>query len=97
VSGPSVEAQAAVAVQLIDEALRKPPAEAREEVDVAERAVVVLRDRLIDELRAGADRRALLDRVNAALSLIAGVEYPVAKFQRRPLEQARDLLLGLGA
>jgi predicted RNA-binding protein with PIN domain len=86
------------AVTELEEALRLPPKELGEEVDQAERTVVRLRDRLIGRLRqdaaaAEAPRwRAALDRVNAALSLIVGVEYPAAGLQRSSLEQARDTL-----
>jgi hypothetical protein len=93
---PSAVSQQAVAE--LERALRLPPRELGEEVDEAERTVVRLRDCLIDRLRqdsatAEAPRwRAALDRVNAALSLIVGVEYPAAGLQRKSLEQARDTL-----
>jgi hypothetical protein len=98
-------------VARLDDALRLPPLQLGQEVDVVEREVARLRDRLIDQLRrrpAGeaarrgspgdpedameTRRRAALDKVNAALSLIVGVEYPVEGIRRKALEQARDTL-----
>ncbi|MEJ2557989.1 MAG: hypothetical protein P8186_17550 [Anaerolineae bacterium] len=72
-----------------------------QEVDMAERAIVRLRDSLIDRMRgesAPAETgrlRAALDRVNVALSLVTGIEYPAAGIQEVPLKQARDVLKDL--
>lgn len=81
------------AVRLIDDALQKPPAELKAEVDDAERLVVGLRDALIERLRGGdASVRTALDNVNAALSLIVGIEYPLGGLQRSMLDQAHKAL-----
>lgn len=82
------------AICLLDEALNKPPTELKHEVDSAERAVVALRDNLIDQLRTSgaAGVTAELDSVNAALSLIVGLEYPMGGLQRDMLKQARLVL-----
>ena len=81
------------AVALIERALAMDAPEFGEEVDEAERAVAHLRDRLIQELRGGKDEvREPLNIVNAALSLVVGVEYSSAGLQRKPLEQARNAL-----
>jgi hypothetical protein len=86
------------AIEAIDRAIPEPTAELKQDVDVAERAIAELRDCLIHALRRAPDgpdaqrRRQLLDRVNVALSLVAGVEYPSAGIQRKQLEQARDVL-----
>lgn len=87
------------ALRLLDEALEKPPAELKHEVDIAERAVVAVRDQLIEQVRAAADvsARSDLDKVNAALSLIVGLEYPMGGLQRDMLKQARSALAGAGA
>jgi hypothetical protein len=53
-----------------------------------------LRDELIAELRTSG-RRTGLDRVNAVLSLVVGLEYPAAGIQRNLIEQARDALQAL--
>lgn len=85
------------AIEALERGLQVPPMEVAEELCVAERAVVKLRDRLIDQLRRdpGAAEpvvRSMLDRVNVALSLIVGAEYPSTGIQRQPLEAARDIL-----
>ena len=82
----------------LERARREQPARLSEDVDEAERAVAQLRDELIDRLRSerapdrSARTRAALNSVNAALSLIVGVEYPAAGIQRSALAQARDTL-----
>ena len=90
-----------LAIEALERAQGLPPAELTAQVDVAERAIARLRNRLIVELReATADgdahqRRQALDAANVALSLVAGVEYPAAGIQRKLLEQARDVLRSL--
>ncbi len=66
-------------------------------MDVAEKAINRMRDRLIDDARKAppehqAVLRAALHQTNVALSLIVGVEYPATGSQRKPLEMARDVL-----
>ena len=69
-----------------------------QEVDVAERAIVRLRDNLIDQLRQENSEtearrlRTKLERLNVAISLIVGVEYPAAGIQQQLLDQAYDAL-----
>ena len=90
------------AVALLEDALSKPPETLRAEVDEVERAVVAVRDHLIQRLRQTprtpdpALRRAL-DQVNVALSLVVGIEYPVGSVQRDLIEQARATLTALVA
>src|SRR5690348_15011135 len=90
------------ALDAIDRAIGEPPAELKQDVDVAERAIADLRDCLIRELRQASPdtdtrrRRDMLDQANVALSLVVGVEYPSGGIQRKVLEQARDVLRGLG-
>src|SRR5207247_455289 len=83
------------AIDLLDAALDKPPAELKAEVDTLERTVAALRDDLIERLRAQPDAAlaAALKNVNTALSLIVGVEYPVAGIQREMLQQARTVMV----
>ncbi len=71
-----------------------PPAELKAEVDVAERAIVALRDALIVSLRSASEAgaRRALDQVNIALSLVVGLEYPMGGLQRSMLEGARSVL-----
>lgn len=82
------------AIGLLDEALDKPPSELKAEVDGAERAVVALRDELIERWRVAPEGgvRAALDNVNAVLSLVVGLEYPMGGLQREMLKQARSAL-----
>jgi hypothetical protein len=83
-------------IAMLRDAMQRPPRELTAEVDDAERQVVAIRDSLIAALRArdGQSRqvRDALDRVNAALSLIVGVEYPATAIQRSMLDGACDAL-----
>ena len=94
----SAEQLAQSCIQQLENALGRPPAELGEEVDRVERELAVLRDRLIERLRATADvaagarQRAVPEQVNAALSLVVGVEYPARGIQRQLLEQACNAL-----
>lgn len=78
----------------LEDALGRPPERLGEEVDQVERHLAALRDELIAELRTSG-RRTGLDRVNAVLSLVVGLEYPAAGIQRNLIEQARDALQAL--
>jgi hypothetical protein len=86
------------ALGALSDALGRPPLALQEEVDTAERAIVRLRDALIERLRRDPDAaeaaawREALKQVNAVLSLVVAVEYPVAGEQRKRVEQARDAL-----
>jgi hypothetical protein len=82
------------AIQLLDAATRMPPTELKAEVDVAERTIASLRDALIMRVRSGGDpdTRSALDKVNVALTLVVGLEYPLGGLQRTMLEQARATL-----
>ena len=93
-SPPSPSQLCAEAIRLLGDALDKPPAELKAEVDVVERAIVALRDALIDRRRqAPTDTvRSGLDHVNVALSLVVGQEYPVGGLDRDLLKQARSAL-----
>lgn len=88
------------AVALLEDALSKPPEALRAEVDEVERAVVAVRDHLIQRLRQTPRTpdpalRHALDQVNVALSLVVGIEYPVGSVQRDLIEQARATLAAL--
>jgi hypothetical protein len=82
------------AMRLIADALKKPPTELKGEVDDAERAVAILRDAWIERVRAQPTPwvRSNLDATNVTLSLLVGLEYPMAGLQREMLEQARQAL-----
>jgi hypothetical protein len=89
------------AVEMLNKALNASTQEIGSETDRIERGVVELRDALIGQSRQVAEPgevarvRLALRKVNAALSLIVGVEYPVKGHHRELLEQARTLLLDL--
>jgi hypothetical protein len=90
------------AIELLDDALGKPPQQLKAEVDEVERAVAALRDNLIERVRQSesplavdAPLRRALDRSNVALSLIVGIEYPVGGVQRGLINDARATLFSL--
>jgi len=89
------------AIELIEQAQQEQPRRLSEDVDESERAVVRLRDRLIGHLRedsasnGGARWHTALNHVNAALSLVVGIEYPAGGIQRDMLKQAADTLQAL--
>lgn len=83
---PSLTVQCQEAVEALDGALDLPPQQLGREVDQVENTVVRIRDRLIEQLRhdgtssMAARQRIALEHLNAALSLIAGVEYPCRRY-----------------
>ena len=93
-SPPSPSHLCAEAIRLLGDVLDKPPAELKAEVDVVERAIVALRDALIDRRRQTPTDtvRSGLDHVNVALSLVVGQEYPMGGVDRDLLKQARSAL-----
>jgi hypothetical protein len=99
VDGPFAE-QCKEAVASLDRLLEASPYPRFQELDVAERAIVRLRDGLIERLRQedASDEaprlRALLERANIAISAVVGIEYPAAGVRRQLLEMARDALKG---
>ena len=99
VGGPFAE-QCKAAVASLDRLLEIAPYPRFQELDGAERAIVRLRDGLIERLRqedASAEvprLRALLERANIAISAVVGIEYPAAGIRRQLLEMARDALQG---
>jgi formate-dependent nitrite reductase membrane component NrfD len=95
---PALAALGQNAVEMLEQALHLTPPQLGKEIDEVEQVVSRLRDILIQYLRQDqtstvAPRwQAALAGVNAALSLIVGVEYPAAGPQRSSIEQARDTL-----
>ncbi len=86
------------ALEKLDKALDLHPLQLTREVDIAENAIAELRDMLIELHRQAhdpshtAEIRRLLESVNTALSLIAGVVYPSAGIERSLIEEARKVL-----
>lgn len=89
------------AIRAVDRSLELHPRLLQERAREAKRAVVRVRDDLIETLRAArspAEREPigrLLDDANVVLSLLIGVEYPAAGVQRNIVAQARDRLRAL--
>ena len=85
-------------LEMIEEALQKPPTKMKIDVDSVENRLVRLRDHLIaDHRRHQSDSRAFVQsptllRINTALSLIVSIGYPGAGIYREGLEEARLLL-----
>ncbi len=85
------------AIEGLERAQEAPPLMVLREADLVQRAVVDMRDVLIERLRqddtaAAARWRAALDRINLALSLIVGLEYPMGGIPRESAKQARAVL-----
>jgi hypothetical protein len=89
------------ALRALERARSAAPLEASRLADQAEVQVVHVRDELIERLRRepedpqAANWRQQLDRANASLSLIAGVEYPTSGLRRGMIDQAYALLSDL--
>jgi hypothetical protein len=86
------------AIEHLEQAVDLPVPDLKREAAAAERETVRVRDVLIERLRAAPDDpradgvRLALDRVNGALALVLGVEYPVGPVNRQKLTQARTAL-----
>ncbi len=85
------------AIAALERAIQAPPLRAMQEADLAEREVVRARDAVIERLRRNQDAEAghlhaILDQLNAVLSLVVGIEYPMSGVQRQLMEHARDAL-----
>jgi hypothetical protein len=81
------------ALAALDRALSHDPAGTYSDLVDAARAIAVIRDGLIQRRRQGSTATGVLDRVNAALSLVIGCEYPLAGVRRERIEQARQALV----
>ena len=96
----SIADQCRAATEKIERAMAKHGREFIREMDEVERMIVQLRDTLIDRLRrdeADGPNHAALERINNALSMIIGLEYPIAGIRRDTLEQVRNTLAGIAA
>ncbi|HEX2830586.1 MAG TPA: hypothetical protein VHP37_29885 [Burkholderiales bacterium] len=81
------------AIAALDTVLREQPQSAQAEALALTRAVVELRDALIEALRGGdAGAKRELDHANALLSLVVSIQYPMQGRQWEKLRQARDAL-----
>lgn len=96
----SMRDQCRTAIEGLERAETAPPLLLLREADLALRAAVNLRDTLIAQWRqddgGSVPRvRTALDRVNVALSLMVGLEYPTGGIERQAAKQARALLVSL--
>ncbi|HEX3727577.1 MAG TPA: hypothetical protein VHV08_15090 [Pirellulales bacterium] len=87
----------AEAIDHLDASLREGSDSIEEDLGIAQVLTIRLRDRLIERARksrgeGAAAMRRLLNETNVALSLIAGVEYPIKGFRQKLIEQARAVL-----
>ena len=83
------------ALAQLEHIIEQHPDRVSEAMAEAVRRVVRLRDHLIDQRRKGdraPDTKERLDRTNAILSLLVGVEYPVKSIHWKSVCEARDAL-----
>ena len=86
------------ALSVLDRVLEESPERMAGELPEAVRALVWLRDRLIELRRADPGSReveARLGRTNAILSVVTGGEYPLVGVRRQRIVEARDALAEL--
>lgn len=87
------------ALQAIDKLLRDKPEKVGNDFSEATRLLCAWRDRLIEhrrETQAEGDRRDL-ERVNAAISVIVGGQFPLGSVPWPKIERVRDDLAALSA
>lgn len=85
----------AAALEACEDTLSHRDENVSENMSEAVSALVNLRDLLIDEKRAGdaaPSLPGLLDHTNGLISLAASIEYPLAGFQWKRIEEIRDAL-----
>lgn len=90
----------AAAREMCEHALSHRDENVSENMSKLVRALVILRDRLIDEKSAGAGDPSLpglLDRINSLISLVASLEYPLAGFHWNRVKEIRDHLQAMSA
>jgi len=82
------------AMSLLQKDMQLSPGELENEIDDAQRALVRLRDQLIERTRHGdrSDWRPALVHVNTAISLVVAVEFPAAGVHAEYLKRARETL-----
>jgi hypothetical protein len=81
------------ALDAIEAVLEQRPGKHLEEVSIAVRSLVRMRDRLIELRRTqglSQEAAAHLHQINAMLSVVASLEYPLAGLRWQRIEQVRD-------
>lgn len=96
-SDPQVTGLCRDAVNRLETAVDLKAADLQEQTDTAIRALVGLRDRAIEKMRAAeevskSEWKEFLDHVNIAISYAAAVEYPLTGIHRKMIEQAGETL-----
>ncbi len=88
-----VREECRAAVEALGRARTAPPLRSGQEANLAQRELIRARDTVIAGLREGASSdtarlRSWLDRLNAALSLVVGIAYPMSGVERKLIVQA---------
>ena len=86
---------AQVALAVLDRVLEEPPDRVTGDLPEAVRALVRLRDQLIEQRRLDPNSRQIeerLDQTNSIISVVTGGEYPLVGVRRQRVEEARDAL-----
>ena len=85
-----------LALQQIDQVLARKPEKDDHALTEATKNLCLLRDDLIAARRSGDDAgRQRLEAVNAVLSIVAAMHFPVGEVPWEPLASARQALAGL--
>jgi hypothetical protein len=88
----------AKALETLDRIVDEKPEVYHEEAASVLRCLVAIRDHVIERRRQDGplpDVEELLDRVNAAVSVMTSGSFPVVGINHERLSQARDLMAGL--
>lgn len=96
-SDSRVAQHCAYVVGKLENAMQMKASELQSETDTAIRALVRLRDHVIDRMRAEEESgkgewKEFLDQVNIAISYTAAVEYPLTGIHRKMMAQAGEIL-----
>jgi hypothetical protein len=90
--------ECSAAVETLDRVLEERPKQIQEDMIEATRRLVLLRDDLIEQRRAGdLSREELdwLDHVNGVISVVVGGQYPLVGVRWERVKHARDALAEL--
>ena len=90
----TLQAECHAALAVLERVLRLPPEQVPEDLPGALRALVKVRNRLIEQRRNGGSAKHLA-QVNAILSIVTSAEYPLVGVRMERVKQARDALRDL--
>ncbi len=97
-SDPQIVEYCKYVTEKLENAVSLKAADLQEQTDTAIRALVRLRDHVIDNMRSEQDSdgkreyKEFLDQVNIAISYSAAVEYPLTGIHRKMIQQADETL-----